>query len=418
MLYYVEELLLFIYWWEIVMQRYLTILRRLITLTVIVLFALAIAILVLFLQAGRVKASHVLRFVATSSLVTSPTTLPSSASTSQSAGGIDPAIIAALIGVVGATVAALIAGGFAVYQVRRNAQLEQERLRMQSDFEEQRKAWEREQQRKEKEAEEIRVAQSIATHVKDYRNRLPTDLEMSLLQIPNMSRPLRITDVYVPIQLYQETQLTCKLDSALLEAEAERDPDAILKASYSYLENRATVSINPDEAIRNYKHCVIVGDPGAGKTTLLKSLALMSVDNQLADLPTLPIYVDLYTFAHSEYTDLLEFASWVWESRYDFPKVEARQGMEEHLKAGKALLLLDGLDDAVIGETFVVANAIKQLAARYQHTPIVVTAVWVTTLVTAAVSLHRSAKARHPRLGEHDALGPFVSDARHGPDPS
>src|SRR5204863_700991 len=87
-------------------------------------------------------------------------------------------------------------------------------------------------------------------------------------------------------------------------------------------------------------------------------------------------------FASSEYHDLLDFAANVWDERYAFLKADARVYMDEILKAGKALILLDALDETVIGEQVEtaeasyksVSDAIIQLATRYPQASIVVTA--------------------------------------------
>src|SRR5713226_9243269 len=111
-----------------------------------------------------------------------------------------------------------------------------------------------------------------------------------------------------------------EIDPTILMAEMQRDPNALLKAGFRHLERRASSAIDPDEAIRTYKHCVFVGDPGAGKTTLLKYLTLKSADNLLVGLPDLPVRVELNAFASSGYNDLLDFVANNWEERYGFPK--------------------------------------------------------------------------------------------------
>src|SRR5260370_9193829 len=154
-----------------------------------------------------------------------------------------------------------------------------------------------------------------------------------------------------------------------------------MQAGRKRLESLASAALDPGEAIRTYKHCVIVGDPGAGKTTLLKYLTLKSLDGHLAGLPELPIHIELNTFVSSQCHDLLDFASTSWEADYNFPKVEARSYMEEQLKTGKALLLLDALDETMIGETADVAEAsyrraaeaIIQMPTRYSQSHLLLT---------------------------------------------
>src|SRR5205807_1748532 len=105
----------------------------------------------------------------------------------------------------------------------------------------------------------------------------------------------------------------------LLAAEARRDPNALLKAQHDYLETRIYVVLDPEDAIRAYKRCVLVGDPGADKTTLLKYLALKAARQQLNGLPDFPIHTELNAFAASRYSDILEFISTRWDDRYGFP---------------------------------------------------------------------------------------------------
>ncbi len=197
-----------------------------------------------------------------------------------------------------------------------------------------------------------------------------------------MSHPLDVTNVYVRVQLHQESKPSYEVDQALLIAEAQRDPNELLRLSRLRLESRTSNALDPDEAIRKYKRCVIVGDPGAGKTTLLKYLTLKAAEKQLTSLPDVPIHIELNAFASSGYHDLLDFASTRWDDRYAFPKVDARAYMEENLKAGDGLLLLDALDETVIGDTVDqaeasykrVAEAIMHVATGYHQSIIVVTA--------------------------------------------
>ncbi len=133
-----------------------------------------------------------------------------------------------------------------------------------------------------------------------------------------------------------------------------------------------------------YKHAVIVGAPGAGKTTLLKYLALQAIAQQLGGLPDLPIHVELPAFARSGQRDLLAYASAVWEERYNFPQAQALDDIQEQLQNGDALLLLDGFDETgaettqepepVENASYQISKAIMDVATRYPHAPIVVTA--------------------------------------------
>ncbi len=353
--------------------------RKVITTLMIVIVAMAIAVwLGIVLEIGNARIARA-----------SNSFLPAVTATSQSPGspisGIDwtnPAIIAAFIALVGV----LITAGASLYLFRRTRQLEQEKIRLQDQVAAARTAKVQEQEHQAIEASAAQAAmlraKTTAERVDAYRKALRADPRIARLQILDMNRPLEVTDIYIRLRLHQETRPNFELDPALQDAQTRHDPNALLKASQLHLEHRASAALPPEEALHTHQHCVIVGDPGAGKTTLLKYLALQSVNQQLTDLPDLPIHIELNAFTISGYGNLLEFASSVWEERYGFPKAEALNYMQAKLREGRALLLLDALDETVAGTTkeqaeesyLQASKAITDVATRYHQAPIVVTA--------------------------------------------
>jgi predicted NACHT family NTPase len=320
----------------------------------------------------------------------------SSINASSSGGSLDPAIVAAIIGLVAVVIVAVIGGVFGLYQVRRRQRVEKERqadqfrheeeiARFQKELERQYKAKEQEEQNKATTAEALRLKMLLAPaseRLKTYQAALHADPRISQLQILDMLRPLDIANVFVQVRVHQESRPGYELDRHMHEVKAQLDPNILLQESFQRLESRVSSALEPDEAIRRYKLCVFVGDPGAGKTTLLKYLTLKSADGALDQLPDLPLRVELNAFVTSGFHDLFDFAASEWDERYNFPKVEARAAMEARLNEGSVLLLLDALDETVVGDTAEEAEAsyqqvvdtVIQIATRYPLVPIVVTA--------------------------------------------
>src|SRR6266566_560796 len=192
-------------------------------------------------------------------------------------GNSDTSIPVAWIGFAGLVVAALIAAlfgslGVAIYQSRRNSNLEreklafeQERIRFQARIDEERDEKERQRQRKEQDEADTRTkmqrAQTIAERVQAYREALHADPRIFQLQILAMSHPLSITNVFVRVRLHQEPQLSYELDPLFLSAETLRDPNEWFRVSQKHLESRVSKAVDPDDAIRKFKRCVFVGDP-------------------------------------------------------------------------------------------------------------------------------------------------------------
>ncbi|GHO49216.1 HEAT repeat domain-containing protein [Ktedonospora formicarum] len=283
-------------------------------------------------------------------------------------------ILVAIISLMGGIIVAVIAGLYGRYTMRHQKKIE--RL-----YEKEKQQEHNTEEQAQKLRQDMQRAQNIHMRAQTYRQAVRVDPYISRLQILDLSRPLEVSSIFIRVRVHQEARLRYKLDSTLLEAEAKRDPIALLEANINRIEARTHNAVQPDEAIRRYKHCVFVGDPGAGKTTLLKYLTLKAAEGSLPGLPDLPIYVELNAFVNSSHEHLLDFIASQWDERYGFPSMEARTYIETCLDEGKALLLLDALDEAMIGDDDTAAEAtyrrvitaITNLAVRFRSSPFVVT---------------------------------------------
>jgi HEAT repeat protein len=244
---------------------------------------------------------------------------------------------------------------------------------------------------------EVQRVHQIDEYADTYRRGLLTDPKMTELQILTMTWQLNLIQVYVRLRLHQQTRPE-SIGSTRLRAEETRDPNLLLRADREWLERRSHEAIDPADAIAHYKRCVILGDPGAGKTTLLKYLALRCANKELVGLSNIPIHINLHLFVQSDQfkdatvdqdqdiqtcsNPLLAFAAAEWDNRYRFPKQEALSYMQKNLEGGNALVLLDGLDETIIGDDAKSAeltyertvDIIRQLAETYNNAFIVITA--------------------------------------------
>ncbi|HJT55547.1 MAG TPA: HEAT repeat domain-containing protein [Ktedonobacteraceae bacterium] len=304
---------------------------------------------------------------------------PTPTATASPSGGGETAIPVAIIGLIGSIVAALIAGGFLLYNSHRTRKAESQATQTKQIQEQE----EQDRRRNAELAEAQRLNQNKQKRLAAYCATLRTDSRIAYLQILNHGQPVKVLDMYVPIRVHRETKLSHKPDPMLLVATIQQDPTTLIHATQQLQERRySLIACDPDEAIRLHKRCVILGDPGAGKSTLLKYLALQSAGNNLQGLPNLPIHIELHHFAASGTEDLLDFAAERWVSNYGFDtKVQARDLMEENLRNGNALLLLDALDESMVGESKEIADesykrvfgAISRAATRYPQATIVIT---------------------------------------------
>jgi predicted NACHT family NTPase len=148
------------------------------------------------------------------------------------------------------------------------------------------------------------------------------------------------------------------------------------------------------KAVLDKQQLMILGRPGAGKTTFLKRLAIECLNgNFLAD--RLPIFVTLKEFAETEgQPGILEFVAGLvippnppskGGNRIEVPLLKGDLGgspitrsihnsaLTQILDSGKALVLLDGLDEVMEQDHDRVIREIREFAERYSQNHIVIT---------------------------------------------
>lgn len=179
----------------------------------------------------------------------------------------------------------------------------------------------------------------------------------SMMRVLDMPQPIGLNRIYTRVNILESIRCRQRRElSDLLEKLSSKDSE---RFDLTHVVEGQVPGI---EAVQRFKKLIILGRPGAGKTTFLKYLAMQCVeeqcvdkncaDQQIVDQQCLdeycaakqelkrfvPFFISLKDFGEaSNQPDLLTYIESVF-------KVE-RSDVELILNKGRALILLDGLDE-------------------------------------------------------------------------
>lgn len=195
-------------------------------------------------------------------------------------------------------------------------------------------------------------------------------------------------DVKPPSVIDAQNRVTLQLDEIYVPVTitVEKPREDKVKKDGGKSQEEPPKRIELAQIVRDNLRAVLLGEPGAGKTTILRYLALhfaktlrehpdYSVNVQDRDtdfgVARLPIFIRLATFASAKRT-LREYVLDAF-SDVSAPKETVKQVLAEVLSQGKALILLDGLDEVLDNRAHVIEQIESFDAGLQGHNQIIVT---------------------------------------------
>ncbi|MBW4428409.1 MAG: NACHT domain-containing NTPase [Nostoc desertorum CM1-VF14] len=186
------------------------------------------------------------------------------------------------------------------------------------------------------------------------------------LQLLDVTRPVKIDDIYIDVNILEEIASLQWLEFADLQNFTSKEFDRFGLCEVSQTQ------IAGITAVQTYSKLRVLGKPGAGKTTFLQHLAIQCNRGKFA-ANRVPIFVTLRDFAdESRVVGEFHLLNYICE---DFLTcgISDPSVLETLLLSGRVLLLLDGLDEVLHQQSKGVVNEIRRLSEKYQKNMFVVT---------------------------------------------
>lgn len=184
------------------------------------------------------------------------------------------------------------------------------------------------------------------------------------LRVLDMSRPRPVSEIYTEVRLFKKISSRRRLDiSDLVKA------STIAKLDRPLPQYNSRETLLGFQAVGQITKLMILGRPGTGKTTFLKQIAIQCISGQCFS-DRVPIFVFLRDFSEvAARQSLLTYIT----NQLTITGVVDAQLLLDVLIQGKALLLLDGLDEVTWSDRSQVLQAIRQFVTQFHANHFVIT---------------------------------------------
>ncbi|MEM6436217.1 MAG: NACHT domain-containing protein [Cyanobacteria bacterium P01_D01_bin.115] len=184
------------------------------------------------------------------------------------------------------------------------------------------------------------------------------------MRVLDMAQPIGIGDIYTSVNILE------KLSGSRRLGLGELLQDCDLENFDRFLLGQVRHERVPGlEAVERYDQLMILGKPGAGKTTFMKRLATLCNQGEF-QAQRVPIFVTLKEFAEAPgRPGLPAYMAAQWQAC----RVETEPALRDVLHHGRALILLDGLDEVQETDHDRILQAIKGFTGQYRDCQYVIT---------------------------------------------
>ncbi|MEH1927624.1 NACHT domain-containing NTPase [Nostoc sp.] len=180
------------------------------------------------------------------------------------------------------------------------------------------------------------------------------------MRVLDMTQPIGLNDIYTSVNILEKItgQRRLGIDELLQQCKSQ-DFDL-------FGLNRITEKRVPGlEAVEKYSKLMILGKPGAGKTTFLKYLAIQCIKGEF-QAERVPIFITLKGFAEAaNKPGLLQYIT--------EDAINPISSIQDVITYGKALVLLDGLDEVKEEDSDRILKEIREFSDRFPKNQFVMT---------------------------------------------
>lgn len=185
------------------------------------------------------------------------------------------------------------------------------------------------------------------------------------IRLLDIAQPIELEDIYVNAQMLED--ITCQrwLDKSELQ---DFHSEGFDRFCWDEVGRERVFAM---QAVTTHLKLMILGKPGSGKTTLLQYIAMKCNQGELLS-DKVPIFIRLRNFAEdANDTGNYSLLSYIYQEldRSDISK----QQVKTLLHHGKALILLDGLDEVQEKDGDEVLKQIRKLSEDYYKNQLIIT---------------------------------------------
>ncbi|MBE9210404.1 NACHT domain-containing NTPase [Nostoc sp. LEGE 06077] len=214
----------------------------------------------------------------------------------------------------------------------------------------------------------------IATLVTEVREKIKPLIEerCGTMRVLDMTQPIGLNDIYTNVNILEK--ITGRRRLGIEELLQQCTSDDFNHFGLVKITEKRLPAL---EAVEKHSKLMILGKPGAGKTTFLKYLAIQCIRGEF-QAERIPIFITLKDFAEAaNKPKLLQYITehtieGISKKRH-FVKKEFIASIQDVITHGKALFLLDGLDEVKEEDSKRVLREIRDFSNHFQNNNFVMT---------------------------------------------
>jgi predicted NACHT family NTPase len=182
--------------------------------------------------------------------------------------------------------------------------------------------------------------------------------QCGILQLLDISHPVSLDDIYVDVNILEEITSQQQLEITDLQ---NLEPTEFDRVGLGTVEQKQIPGM---QSVETYSKLRVLGRPGVGKTTFLQHLAIQCNRGEFA-ANQVPIFIALREFAEDSRRNG-EFSLFNYLCQVLLTSgVSNSTELETLLKAGRVLLLMDGMDEVLNQDITAVLKEIRKFSDKY-----------------------------------------------------